>query len=211
MKKTNNSLPGLGASLAHRRRYAMHGSPAAPRRFMLRPQANKPRHPVDKPAARSAERRVTEGDACIAEALESAKIPPLVMSIIHMTGDISLLDRLRVKGITLLAMDGALSETDKAVVRAEALDALRQYREGAPMPPAPAKKFFAPARTASLFSEKRRLSFLPKSPELRVSATGRKDWPNGRPAPGHFARAYQGGWRPRTCLAQSARGWFCRR
>ena len=39
-----------------------------------------------------AEEKITENDAFIAEALNSANVPTLMMAMVHVTGDMSLLD-----------------------------------------------------------------------------------------------------------------------
>jgi 4-hydroxyacetophenone monooxygenase len=90
---------------------------------------------------RPAAQPITEDDAFLAEALESASIPTLMMSIVHLTGDASLLDGpIRPAPVVMGELQGSLSEDDKAAVRAMALDALRGYRDGGcqlPPPPSP--------------------------------------------------------------------------
>jgi 4-hydroxyacetophenone monooxygenase len=88
---------------------------------------------------RPAELPITEDDAFIAAALKSASIPTLMMSIVHMTGDTSLLrGRIRPQRALLGEAQGFLSEEDKAAVRAQALDAVRAYRDrGCTLPPPP--------------------------------------------------------------------------
>ncbi len=83
---------------------------------------------------------ITEDDAFLAAALEHASVPTLLMSLVHLTGDTSLLDGpIRPQKTVPGDIDGALSEADKAAVRAMALAALRAYRErGSTLPPAPA-------------------------------------------------------------------------
>jgi 4-hydroxyacetophenone monooxygenase len=80
---------------------------------------------------------IRESDTSIAKALEDARLVPLIMSIVHLTGDASLLDQFSVEGVTIQNMDGSLSDDDKAVIRARALAALSAYRDGAPLPPPP--------------------------------------------------------------------------
>ena len=60
-----------------------------------------------------------DDDALIASALEDASIPTLMMSMIHMSGDASLLDgAIRPGGVFINEYQGYMSEEDKAAVRA---------------------------------------------------------------------------------------------
>ncbi len=82
---------------------------------------------------------ITEDDAFLARALEHASIPTLMMSLVHLTGDTSLLRGTIRPGATIMGdVDGGMSAEDKAAVRAMALDALRAYRDrGCTLPPPP--------------------------------------------------------------------------
>ncbi|MDZ7782008.1 MAG: NAD(P)/FAD-dependent oxidoreductase [Halioglobus sp.] len=84
---------------------------------------------------------IPEDDALIARALEDASIPTLMMSMIHMSGDTSLLDGpIRPAGVYINEYQGYMSEEDKAAVRARALDVIRAFRDGGcklPPPPSP--------------------------------------------------------------------------
>jgi 4-hydroxyacetophenone monooxygenase len=84
---------------------------------------------------------IREDDATIARALESASIPTLMMSLIHVTGDASLLRGPIRPGRALLGdVSGGFSEAEKAEVRRLALEVLRGYRDGGcklPPPPPP--------------------------------------------------------------------------
>ena len=82
---------------------------------------------------------ITEDDATIARALESASIPTLLMSLIHVTGDASLLDGpIRPGRAALGEVQGVLTREQKAEVRARALEVLRAYRDaGSKLPPPP--------------------------------------------------------------------------
>jgi 4-hydroxyacetophenone monooxygenase len=87
--------------------------------------------PADEP--------ITADDASIARALESASVPTLLMSLVHLTGDLGIL-RGAIRPHAALPGDvqGSLSDADKAAVRAQALDALRNYRDrGCTLPPPP--------------------------------------------------------------------------
>lgn len=88
-----------------------------------------------------AEAPITDDDATIARALEEACIPALMMSIIHVTGDTSLLHGpIRPATPTLNEFQGGLSAAEQAQVRAMALEVLRRYRDGGcvlPPPPPP--------------------------------------------------------------------------
>src|SRR4051812_17190212 len=89
------------------------------------------RRPVEAP--------ITEDDAFLAWALEHASIPTLIMSLVHLTGDASLLDGPIRPGAAMMGdVDGALTADEKAAIRAQALDALRAHRDrGGTLPPAP--------------------------------------------------------------------------
>src|ERR1700722_10989366 len=86
-----------------------------------------------------AEKPVTESDEFIAAQLEGASIPTLLMSLIHLTGDTSLLrGPIRPKVVMLGGFQGDLSEADQAQVRRLALKALADYRDrGCTLPPQP--------------------------------------------------------------------------
>ena len=88
---------------------------------------------------RRAEAPITEDDAFLASALQSANVPTLMMSIIHLTGDASLLrGSIRPAGATWGDTGDGMSAEDKAAVRAMGLDALRAYRNrGCTLPPPP--------------------------------------------------------------------------
>src|SRR5512147_1508481 len=90
---------------------------------------------------RPAEASITEDDAFLAWALEHASIPTLMMSLIHLTGDTSLLDGPIRPGAAMMGdVDGGLTEDDKATIRARALDALRAWRDrGGTLPPPPSR------------------------------------------------------------------------
>ncbi|MDT5095520.1 MAG: 4-hydroxyacetophenone monooxygenase [Mycobacterium sp.] len=75
-------------------------------------------------------------DDTIRDAMADASVPALLMSMVHMTGDIGILDELP-KPFQLIALDlqGAMSEPDKEAVRARAFDVVRNYRDrGCPAP-----------------------------------------------------------------------------
>jgi 4-hydroxyacetophenone monooxygenase len=86
-----------------------------------------------------AEKPVTESDEFIAAQLEGASIPTLLMSLVHLTGDTSLLrGPIRPKVVMLGGFQGDLSEADQAQVRRMALKALAEYRDrGCTLPPQP--------------------------------------------------------------------------
>ena len=69
-----------------------------------------------------AEKPITESDEFIAQQLEGASIPTLLMSLIHITGDTSLLQgKIRPKVVMMGGFQGGLSEEDQASVRKAAL------------------------------------------------------------------------------------------
>jgi 4-hydroxyacetophenone monooxygenase len=86
-----------------------------------------------------AEKPVTESDEFIAAQLEGASIPTLLMSLIHLSGDESLLrGPIRPKVVMMGGFQGDLSEADQASVRRLALKALADYRDrGCTLPPQP--------------------------------------------------------------------------
>ena len=83
--------------------------------------------------------QITDDDATIAKALQDVSVPTLMMSMIHMSGDASLLDGpLRPQGIFLNEVQGFMSPADQAAVRARALEVIRAYRDrGCTLPPPP--------------------------------------------------------------------------
>lgn len=82
---------------------------------------------------------IDEDDAFLEAALKHASVPTLMMSIIHLTGDASLLHgTIRPQRVMPGDTDGGLTDGDKAAMRAMALDALRAYRDrGCTLPPLP--------------------------------------------------------------------------
>ncbi|OHV28860.1 MULTISPECIES: flavin-containing monooxygenase [Pseudofrankia] len=78
----------------------------------------------------------TTSDDEIAAALLDVSIPTLMMSMVHMAGDLELIrGRLKPAGLFLNEVQGFMSEEDKAEVRALALDVIRDYRDaGCPDP-----------------------------------------------------------------------------
>jgi 4-hydroxyacetophenone monooxygenase len=91
---------------------------------------------------RPAHAPIREDDAFIARALESASIPTLMLSLVHITGDAGILrGRIRPKQALLGEGQGFLSEADKAEVRAQALAVLAAWRDGGcKLPPLPANE-----------------------------------------------------------------------
>src|SRR5580704_9885907 len=77
-------------------------------------------------------------DVEIAEALLDLSVPTLMLSLVHMAGDIELIrGRLRPAGLFLNEVQGYMSEDDKAEARALALDVIREYRDAGCPEPAP--------------------------------------------------------------------------
>jgi 4-hydroxyacetophenone monooxygenase len=94
------------------------------------------------PGSTQAAFSIPEDDEFIARALQDASIPTLMMSMIHMSGDASLLDgTLRPAGVFINEYQGYMSEEDKAAVRAKALDVIRDFRaRGCVLPPPPSQQ-----------------------------------------------------------------------
>ncbi|HIF63923.1 MAG TPA: NAD(P)/FAD-dependent oxidoreductase [candidate division UBP10 bacterium] len=89
-----------------------------------------PQQPVDP---------ITESDEQIAEALASASIPAILMSIVHLEGSLQAVADLARPGPAVLGeQQGGMADEDKARVRTAALDALRAYRDrGCTLPSSP--------------------------------------------------------------------------
>ncbi|MGH7859546.1 MAG: NAD(P)-binding protein [Candidatus Binatia bacterium] len=85
---------------------------------------------------------VTEDDGLIESALGEANVPTLMMSLVHLTGDTSLLEGpIRPVAVTMGDPQGGLSEESKTEIRRRALEALRDYRRrGGTMPPPPPRE-----------------------------------------------------------------------
>ncbi len=75
-------------------------------------------------------------DDVLRAAIDAASVPALLMSMVHMTGDLSILDELP-RPFLLIAMDlqGGMSEPDKQVVRERAFAVARDYRDRGCPPP----------------------------------------------------------------------------
>jgi 4-hydroxyacetophenone monooxygenase len=82
---------------------------------------------------------ITEDDDFIAEAVESASIPALLMSMSHILGDRSVLDGDWRPGQAIMGeTQGFMSPEGKAAVRARAVEVLAAYRDrGCTLPPPP--------------------------------------------------------------------------
>jgi 4-hydroxyacetophenone monooxygenase len=78
----------------------------------------------------------TDSDDVIRAAIAEASVPALLMSMVHMTGDMSLLDQLP-RPFMLIPMDlqGGMTEPDKQTVRDHAFDVVRDYRDRGCPPP----------------------------------------------------------------------------
>jgi 4-hydroxyacetophenone monooxygenase len=75
-------------------------------------------------------------DEEIADALLDVSVPTLLLSLVHMSGDPSIIrGRLRPAGLFLNEVQGYMTEEDKAEARALALEVIRDYRDrGCPEP-----------------------------------------------------------------------------
>ncbi|WP_101757210.1 NAD(P)/FAD-dependent oxidoreductase [Oceanicoccus sp. KOV_DT_Chl] len=83
----------------------------------------------------------TDDDATIEAALSEASVPTLLLTMIHMTGDASILQgSLRPAGVYLNEFQGFMSPEDQTAVRAQALEVIKAYRDGGcQLPPPPSK------------------------------------------------------------------------
>lgn len=77
-----------------------------------------------------------DNDDVIRAAINDASVPALLMSMVHMTGDMGLLDELP-RPFMLIPMDlqGGMNEADKQVVRDRAFDVVCDYRDRGCPPP----------------------------------------------------------------------------
>ena len=74
---------------------------------------------------------ITDDDAAIARALQDVSVPTLMMSMVHMSGDMSWVrGPIRPGPPGLNGIQGNLSDEDQAAIRAQALDVIRAYRDG---------------------------------------------------------------------------------
>ena len=74
--------------------------------------------------------KITEDNASIAAALENTSIPALMMSMLHMSGDTSILDGEIKPGMAFMGeIQGFLTPEQQAEVRAKALDIIIDYRD----------------------------------------------------------------------------------
>jgi 4-hydroxyacetophenone monooxygenase len=81
---------------------------------------------------------ITDSDAVIAAALEDVSIPTLLLSMVHLTGDVSILaGDLRPAGIFLNEVQGFMSDEHQAAARAWALELIKAYRDGGCVLPPP--------------------------------------------------------------------------
>ena len=81
---------------------------------------------------------ITDDDATIAMALEDLSVPTLLVSLVHLTGDVSILDGpLRPVGSYLNEVQGFMAPDDQAAARAFALEKIIEFREGGSVLPPP--------------------------------------------------------------------------
>lgn len=90
-------------------------------------------------AVPAAEAKITEDDAFIERMLKDASIPTLMVSLVHITGDLGLIrGPIRPAKAKFNEYQGGLSEEQQAQVRALALKVLARYRDsGCVLPPPP--------------------------------------------------------------------------
>ena len=74
---------------------------------------------------------IHDDDATIAAALAEASIPCLIMSMIHMSGDATILDGdIKPLGVYINEFQGYMDEDSKEEIRRRALDIIREFRDG---------------------------------------------------------------------------------
>ena len=74
--------------------------------------------------------KITEDNATIAAALENTSIPALMMSMLHMSGDTSILDGEIKPGMAFMGeIQGFLTPEQQTEVRAKALEIIIDYRD----------------------------------------------------------------------------------
>ncbi|MET7305390.1 NAD(P)/FAD-dependent oxidoreductase [Embleya sp. NPDC005575] len=74
---------------------------------------------------------ITDDDAAIAAALEDVSVPALLLSLVHLTGDPSYIrGPIKPRMLILNEVQGFMPEEEKAEARAQALEAIRRYRDG---------------------------------------------------------------------------------
>ena len=79
---------------------------------------------------------ITASDEELRQILHDAVLPPLLVALAHVTGDLSLLqDDLRIDPMLIAEPQGGLTDEQQATARALAFDVLRRYRD-AGSPPA---------------------------------------------------------------------------
>jgi 4-hydroxyacetophenone monooxygenase len=84
-----------------------------------------------------ATKAITAGDEELRKVLDDAVLPPLMVALAHLTGDLTLLrDDLRIDPALIAEPQGGLSEEQQAVARQVAFDILRRYRDAGSPPPA---------------------------------------------------------------------------
>lgn len=93
-------------------------------------------HLRDPEVARLTGLPFSDDDDVLRSAIDEASVPALLMSMVHMTGDLEILDVLP-RPYMLIAMDlqGGMSEPDKKTVRERAFEIARAYRDGGCPPP----------------------------------------------------------------------------
>jgi len=84
------------------------------------------------------ERRLSATDEELRDALESAHLPTLIMTLVHLTGDRSLLrDDLRPAGPSISDASAGLNEAQQKEIRERAFSLLREFRDGGGILPEP--------------------------------------------------------------------------
>jgi 4-hydroxyacetophenone monooxygenase len=93
--------------------------------------------PIRREAGTFVTKAITASDDELRRVLDDAVLPPLLVALAHLTGDLSLLrDELRIDPASIAEPQGGFTEEQQATARQMAFDVLRRYRDAGSPPPA---------------------------------------------------------------------------
>lgn len=130
----------------------------------------------------------TTSDDDIAAALQDVSIPTLMLSLVHMSGDPSLIrGALKPAGLFLNEVQGYMSEEDKAAVRKIALEVIADYRDRGCPEPAPVSAELLKEMMQWLVCEPVPDEYVPMLlEEMELDGTDRRAVPSAGPSAGDF-------------------------